>query len=92
MIQLLREFAHRDSTFLNRFAARRHGRKRRYVAQDKSDLYRDRPDLCEQESQELVPGWWIGTNYSKQNIEKIIRLACEVARCSYGNQVKVELG
>ncbi len=68
-----------DSGFLERFAARKHGRKRRYLDRDRYKLYDSRPDLCEQHAIEIAPGWWLGTNYSKSNIQKIITLAMEVA-------------
>ncbi len=37
------------------------------------------PDLVEQFSVEVVPGFWLGTNYSRKNIQDIINLALEVA-------------
>jgi predicted type IV restriction endonuclease len=30
-------------------------------------------------SVEILQGWWMGTNYSRRDIQKIINLACEVA-------------
>jgi hypothetical protein len=79
MEEILRSFSKRDPSFLDRFVARKHGRKRRFVARDRSELYPGRPDLCETHSVELTPGWWMGTNYSKRSIGEIIQLACEVA-------------
>jgi len=76
LIQLLSE---EDKGFLDRFTSRKHGKKRRYLARDKRDLYPGRPDLVEQHSIEVVPGWWLGTNYSRRNIQDIIELALEVA-------------
>ncbi len=91
MREIFRLFADRDHSFLGRFAARKHGKKRRYIAQDRAELYPGRLDLCEH-SMEIIPGWWIGTNYSKRSIEEIIRLACEVADVTYGKEVKINLG
>lgn len=34
----------------------------------------------------------MGTNYSKQGIEKIIKLACEVASLEFGRDLLVNLG
>lgn len=68
-----------DSTLFERFISRKHGRKRRYLAKGKEDLYPGRPDLAGQFSIEVVPGWWLGTNYSRKNIQDIINLALEVA-------------
>ncbi len=79
LLEVLRRLARRDESFLRRFAARKHGRKRRYVAEERADLYPGRPDLVESHSVELVPGWWMGTNYSRRGIVEILELACEVA-------------
>lgn len=80
MMQLLQLLAKEDDTFLERFASRKHGKKRRYIAQFREDLYPGRPDLAEDHSIEIVPGWWMGTNYSRSNIQQIIDLAKEVAQ------------
>lgn len=92
MIRVLQEFDRRDPTFLERFVSRKHGRKRRYVAIDRQDLYPGRPDLAEVHYAELKPGWYVGTNYSRQVIESIIRLACDVASLAFGSDVQVDLG
>ena len=92
MIKLIEQLARRDSTFLQRFAARPQGRSRRYVAPDRSDLYPNRPDLCQDYSHQLQSGWWIGTNYSRQAITKIIQMACEVAGIAFGRDLIVNLG
>jgi hypothetical protein len=92
MVKLFEELARKDSTFLERFAARpKHGKKRRFIARSQVELYPDRPDLGEAHSHQLSNGWWIGTNYSRENIEKIIRMACEVAGIDYGTDVKIKL-
>ena len=80
-----------DNTFLKRFASRKHGKKRRYLSQDKYELYPGRPDLAEQHSIEIVPGWWLGTNYSRKNIQDIINLALEVAGPHLGASIKVDV-
>jgi len=91
MQEVLRLFAKRDRTFLDRFAARKHGKKRRFVARDRTELYPGSPDLTEH-SVELIPGWWMGTNYSKRSITEIIQLACEVAGLRFGEDLQVNLG
>ena len=92
MVQLFEELARRDSTFLERFAARpKHGKKRRFIARSQMELYPDRPDLGEAHSYRLSSGWWIGTNYSRENIEKIVKMACEVAGLRYGTDVVIKL-
>jgi len=88
---VLRRLAKADQTFLERFTARKHGKKRRFVARDRAELYPGRPDLAEY-AVEFMPGWWMGTNYSKQAITEIIRLACEVAGVSFGTDLRIHLG
>lgn len=91
MIKIFEELASRDSSFLERFASRpKHGKKRRFVARSKSELYPDRPDLAESDSHQLSSGWWIGTNYSRKNIEDIIKMGCEVAGLNYGTDLIVK--
>lgn len=76
-----------DPGFLERFAARKHGRTRRYIARNREDLYPGRPDLCENYSIYLPSGWFMGTNYSKKSsLPTIIKLAREVAG-PYGNDL-----
>jgi len=91
MIKIFELLAREDNNFLERFAARKHGRKRRYIAKDKFELYPDRPDLAEMQSVEVVPGWWMGTNYSRKNIQEIIDLAKEVAGPKSGSTIRVRV-
>lgn len=80
-----------DKTFLKRFNEQKHGKKRRYIARDKYKLYPDRPDLCEQNSVQLRAGWYMGTNYSRDNIIRILKLACDVAGLRYGKDLVVNM-
>ncbi len=91
MIKLFKLFAQEDSSFLERFASRRHGKKRRYLAKDKLDLYPGRPDLANEHSVELVPGWWMGTNYSRPNIQDIINLELEVANPELRSSIRINV-
>ena len=88
MIKVLQLLAKEDDSFYERFTSRRHGRKRRYLAKNKSELYPDRPDLVELASVEVSPGWWLGTNYSRRDIQKIIDLAKEVAGPKVAKKLK----
>lgn len=89
MIAILRLFADRDPTFLQRFVARPHGKKRRWVSQDKAELYPGRSDLQESCSEELRPGWWVGTNYSAEyDMPRIIQAACEVYGIAFGRDLR----
>lgn len=89
---ILNEFQRRDPSFFQKFAARKHGLRRRYISMNRNELYPGRPDLCTEHSRKLPGGWWMGTNYSKPNVSKIIELACEVAGVRYGGELIERLG
>ncbi|MAT97340.1 MAG: hypothetical protein CL608_09380 [Anaerolineaceae bacterium] len=91
MTQLLQLLADEDDTFLERFASRKHGKKRRYIARVREDLYPGRPDLADEHSVEVVPGWWLGTNYSRSNIQQIIDLALEVAHPNLRSKIEANV-
>jgi len=80
----------KDPGFLERFASIKHGRKRRYLARTPDKLYPGRPDL-EVYSYEVRGGWWLGTNYSRADIQKIINLAKEVANPTVAEQLNVDV-
>jgi len=74
--QLFEELTTIDPSFPDRFAGLpKHGRKRRYLARDQSELYPGHPDLCREASTKLSSGWWLGTNCSRQSIRRIIEMA-----------------
>ena len=91
LVGAMEALSSRDPEFLNRFASRKHGRRRRYSSPIREELYPDRPDLA-QYAQQLSSGWWVGTNYSKSNIRQIIELACVVANIKYGSELQIQLG
>jgi hypothetical protein len=84
-IWVIEELAMADSGFMIRLGAVRRG-KRRYVAQSRDDLYANRPDLP---AKEMRNGWWIGTNYSRAELERMIRKACEIAGLRFGLDVVI---
>jgi len=90
MFRVFEVLSQRDAKFLERYAGLpKHGRKRRYMARDKMELYPGRKDLCEDYSQQKFGGWWIGTNYSRSTIRHAIELACEVAGLRFGHDLKL---
>jgi predicted type IV restriction endonuclease len=92
LIKIFREFAERDPGFLERFAALpKHGRKRRYLARTREELYPDSPHLADN-AYEVRPGWWVDTHASRAGIETRIKMACEVAGAKYGKDLIVNLG
>jgi len=91
MIKLFQLLSQEDNGFLDRFASRKHGNKRRYLSKNKKDLYPGRPDLVERYSVEVVAGWWLATNYSRRSIQDIIDLALEVAGSQLRKATKVNV-
>jgi hypothetical protein len=91
MVKVFQLIANNDSGFLERFVSRKHGKKRRYIAKDKMELYPGRPDLAEEHSVEVMPGWWMGTNYSRSNIQQILDLALEVVEPRLRSSLKVNV-
>lgn len=85
--------AERDPIILERFAALpKHGRTRRYLARNPDDLYPGRADLARDHSILLSSGWWLSTNHSRATIERIIKMACDVAHLEYGIDLQINLG
>ena len=93
LVSVFETLSKRDETFLDRFAALpKHGSKRRYLARNQDQLNPGRLDLARGYSAQLNSGWWVGTNESRVSIQRIIELACEVARINYGRDLSVSLG
>ena len=93
LVKVFAALADRDPMFLERFATLpKHGRTRRYLARSRDELYPGRPDLVRDFSYEVRPGWWLGINLSRNAIERIVKMACEVAGLTYGGDLKVNLG
>jgi hypothetical protein len=93
LVGVFEALAQLDPSFLERFAARpRHGRTRRYLARSPEELYPGRPDLARGHYAKLRSGWYVGTNVSLVQIERIIEMACEVARLSFGRELVINVG
>jgi predicted type IV restriction endonuclease len=93
LVDVIEALTKRDPSFPARFASLpKHGRKRRYIAQDPQELYPGRPDLARDCSKQLSSGWWIGTNYSRATISRFIMMSCDVGHLQYGKDLTVELG
>jgi hypothetical protein len=86
--QVLNELSSRDKSFIIRFGQLR-GRSRRYAAFDRDDLYAGRADLSRRFSKRLNNGWWVGTNYSREEIRTILGKACEVAGLRLGVDLRL---
>ena len=89
-IKGLTELSKLTNNFFGRYAALpKHGKKRRFVADNKFDLYPGREDLAQNDSYEIIPGWWIGTNIGQLQAIKIVQLGCEIAKLKVGSDFKV---
>lgn len=92
MVELFNQLAEAYPEFPGRFAARKQGYSRRYLAEDRYDLYPGQPERCEGFSEELeVGGWFLATHQSRATIENSLRLACEVLGLEYGSDIVVNL-
>ena len=93
LLQVFEELTRKDSSFPERFAGLpRHGKSRRYLARDASELYPNRLDLCRDHSVQLNSGWHLSTNHSRQTIARIIEMGCEVAHLRYRQDLEAHLG
>lgn len=93
LVGVFEALAQRDPSFLERFAARpKHGRTRRYLARSPDELYPGRPDLAREHSAKLKSGWFVGTNVSRAQIERIVEMACEVAHIRLGRELVANVG
>jgi hypothetical protein len=79
LIGILKILNERDPSFLERFyASLPGGNHRRIISRNINELYPTNPELST-ESREFLPGWWIGLNYSRKSIERIILQALSFA-------------
>jgi predicted type IV restriction endonuclease len=89
-IKGLTEISRISDDFFSRYASYpRHGKKRRFVADNKYDLYPGRKDLAEKASYEIKHGWWVGINIGQQQAVKIVLLGCEIAKLKIGKDFKI---
>jgi len=86
LVSVLQAFHEIDNSFLSRFA-REVGRTRPMLARDPTDLYPGRADLARY-SREVANGWYVGTNYSKRDVARILGGACEIAGLVPGQDLK----
>ncbi len=78
-----------DDKFLSSLGRER-ARSRRLVAATPEAIYPRRPDLAKKYVFQLDTGWWIGTNYSWRDAERILRTACRIAGLTYGTDLVIE--
>ncbi len=90
-VKVMQHLADRNPRFLEDFAAQPQGNKRRYLARSREALYPDSAHL-RGESVEIRPGWWLGVNVGRNQVERIVDMACGVAGLRYGTDVRLFFG
>ena len=66
-------------------------RSRCIVARDRKELF-DEPHLVEKYSEQLIAGWWYGTNNSADATKAWLQRACACAGLTWGKDFKTNLG
>lgn len=85
---VFRALGERDPGFLDRFANQPQGRKRRYLAKSREELFPGHPEL-EGNSREVGQGYWVGTHSSTDMKARIIARAAKVAGVTLGQELEV---
>ena len=89
LVGVLERFADLDSTFLQRYSEGQ-GRTRRFLTRDPEAIYPGRYDLSNYTAP-VRGGWWVGTNYSRPDVRRLLRAACRVAGLTWGIDLMVEI-
>lgn len=89
LVDVLSRLAARDRGFLERFSEGQ-GRTRRFLARNPEAIYPGRRDLSSYTAG-VCGGWWVGTNYSRADVRRLLRAACGVARLKWDVDLIVEL-
>lgn len=90
LIDILKTLAAKNSTFLERLSPVVRARTRNHIARTREEVYPNRPDLIENTVQ-LVPGWYLGTNISNRDKMRIIEKACQVEKLVLGKDISITL-
>lgn len=85
LAEILKIFQKEDPNFMERFASCTRGRTRRLVATIRDDLY-DQSDLVVF-SIDMENGWWLGSNLSSRDVQKNVKIACDIAKVRYGDEL-----
>ena len=88
LVDCLRRLVEQDHGALDKLREVR-GRRRPLIAPTSSELYPDRPDLAAKYSQEFVPGWFVGTNYSHSDVKRLLREAVESVGFLWGVDIHI---
>jgi hypothetical protein len=65
------------------------GRTRPTVAQAQNAVHPGRPDLNQNYTKEFRPGWWMSTNYSFQDIRRILAMISRETGLTFGEDIDI---
>lgn len=85
----LQALATLEPNFLENLATKS-TRARRIVARKPEELFIKNPSLAEKFAKPLCGEWWVDTNLSRQQCEKRLRIACDVAQIRFGQDLVLE--
>ena len=86
---VLRRFADLDADILEKFSEGQ-GRTRRFLTRNPKAIYPGREDLSNYTA-EVCHGWWVGTNYSRADVRRLLRAACQVAGLIWEVDLRVDI-
>lgn len=89
LADILRSFADLDAEFLEKFSEGQ-GRIRRFLARNPKAIYPGREDLSNC-SAEVCQGWWVGTNYSRVDVRRLLHSACQLAGLTWEVDLLVDI-
>lgn len=96
VVEVLRDMERRSPGLLERCAQHpaNVGTPRRYLGRNPTDLYPERPDLGNDpgKSTELVPGWFLMTNFNNDVKRRILAFVAEQAGMQVGDTLDYSLG
>ena len=88
LVDVLRGLAASDKGFLQRYSEGQ-GRTRRFLARNPEAIYPGRKGLTNYKAQ-VCGGGWVGTNYSRADVRRLLRAACRVAALKWDVDLIVE--
>ena len=91
-IAVVRAFHRLDDQFLPRLSEHK-DRKLRLVARRLEDLHEDharRPDFVNRHAHQIVDGWWVWRDLSRERVLRNIGYACIFAGKEFGKDVVVD--
>ncbi len=89
LVDILQWFAYLDADFLEKYSEGQ-GRTRRFLTRNPKGIYPGRDDLTKYTA-EVCQGWWVGTNYSRTDVRRLLRAACQIAGLIWGVDLRVEI-